>query len=139
MERLCLLLLVATVYIGRADDAKGQNCCPVKEVGGTTYIYAYHDEKTTRDLQCKNGCVYTKENDSHGEPFCFKPGKHNAKCLELGKCLPGSSTKYVCNRLLGDPVRLGSCWLVSKGSLFRDCCDCQWVDRDCRECDNYNP
>ena len=71
-----------------------ESCCPLKSVAGISYKFVREDPDKAAEYDCKDACVYTREDDDsdEGREVCFKIGGNNdAQCIEeeveLGGCI----------------------------------------------------
>ena len=63
---------------------KGEDCCPLKSVGGTLYKFVDHvSEEERKRLQCSNTCAYEHAEKDSDAKYCFKPGKLESSCEEV--------------------------------------------------------
>ena len=87
------LLILTLLFCFCRENEATENCCPLKVVGGKTYIFSRENKKETEKSGCKDSCVYTSREDESAIPseICFKSGEHNAMCVEeavhLGGCI----------------------------------------------------
>ena len=72
-----------------AEGSCGAKCCQQKVVGESAYTLAYETKKNLPD-SCKDGCVYTKDDDIDEGYFCFKPGSLKVKECTHCRPLPGN-------------------------------------------------
>ena len=64
---------------------KGEDCCPLKSVGGTLYKFVDHvSEEERKRLKCSNTCAYKHADKNSDAKYCFKPGKFESSCEEEG-------------------------------------------------------
>ena len=79
---LVLFLSILQIYQVTAAESGscGPGCCQQKVVGNISYTLAYE----SKDLpsNCKDGCVYTRDDDAHKNHYCFEPG-----VLKVQECL----------------------------------------------------
>ena len=82
----CLSLMLA-LPVALGEGFCGKKCCQQKKVNGSTYFLAYESQDVHPN--CKDGCIYTKENDQNEQLFCFRNGDLKVEeCLNC-KPLPG--------------------------------------------------
>jgi len=75
-----LLLLASSVYSAPTSSS----CCDEKKVGNILYkLFESDKEDTTKNFGCKDGCVYTADEDPV-DKFCFKDGGLPVTCLDGG-------------------------------------------------------
>ena len=73
-----LLLLASSV----SSAPTSSSCCAEKKVGNILYTLVESDkEDTTQNFGCKDGCVYTADEDPI-DKFCFKAGDLPVTCLD---------------------------------------------------------
>ncbi len=65
---------------------KGEDCCPLKSVGGTLYKFVeYISEEERKRLKCSNKCAYKHAEKDSDVKYCFKPGTLKSSCEEAGR------------------------------------------------------
>jgi len=82
MIREMKFFLLLCLALG-SSSARDESCCQNKKVGDVNYLLFKDDPSLTLAHGCKNGCVYTTEQDSQLR-FCFRAGILPVKCLDDG-------------------------------------------------------
>ena len=64
---------------------KGEDCCPLKSVGGKLYKFVEHvSEEERKRLKCSNTCAYQHAEKDLDAKYCFKPGQLEVSCKKTG-------------------------------------------------------
>merc|ERR1711970_62678 len=80
MARIASSLLQTILLCVYSLSSAQSPCCLSKVVGDAGYSLV--ESSLPVPGECKNTCVYTKDNDNSGHHFCFQAGSLPYECLE---------------------------------------------------------
>jgi len=81
MIKEMILFPLLSLLIGSSSSVEGESCCQKKKVGDVNYMLSNDDPSLTTAYGCKNGCIYTTEQNPD-MMFCFQNGLLPVECLD---------------------------------------------------------
>jgi len=109
-------------WTGCLEAREHANCCMNQKVGNFTYSLIIDDVERDFPEDCQTKCAYTRDGETGGPDYCFKPGDLLSSCVPKDSQVScGNHVASSCDKC---PERSGETWCNGQ---------CVWKGDKCME------